>query len=304
MIYEYALEPEMVAAWGDRHNHRFFIREFGLGSGRLVSRYPKKWAKKVWDAFAVGNDMDKKRLEELLIRLQETKIKRKDYVWDDEKSWLENALLEHGRHPFRAVLAKNNPTNRPEILSEDALAIIPCPNWDNHHGVNVNRNALEMRAVVEMMLARCRWVKFIDPHISPREYRYQQSLSAFFAILAGERPVGPPESVEIHIGPDSGNENFHREEFGKILPVGLKVILFQWQEKPGGQALHNRYILTDIGGVSFHHGLDIGANGEKDDITRLDPEQYILHCKQYDLTEPAFDQAADPIELTGILGTH
>lgn len=101
MIYEYALEPEMVAAWGDRHNHRFFLREFGLGSGRLVSKYPKAWAKKVWDSFDGASQMDRKRLEELLVRLKETMVKRKDPVWDDaQESWLENALAEHARHHF------------------------------------------------------------------------------------------------------------------------------------------------------------------------------------------------------------
>ena len=100
MIYEYALEPEMVSAWGRLHNQRFFLREFGLGQGRLVSRYPKKWARKVWESFGGDNDMDKKRLEELLVRLQETMIKRKDCVWDDaQETWIENALLEHVRHP-------------------------------------------------------------------------------------------------------------------------------------------------------------------------------------------------------------
>jgi len=80
MIFEYALEPEMVAAWGSAHNSRFFSREFGLGQGRLVSRYPKNWARKVWDSYQGANQMDRKRLEELLIRLQATMVKRNDYA--------------------------------------------------------------------------------------------------------------------------------------------------------------------------------------------------------------------------------
>lgn len=64
---------------------------------------------------------------------------------------------------------------------------------------------------------------------------------------------------------------------------------------------HNRYILTDLGGVSFSHGLDTGRDGETDDIHRLDLDQYIYHCKQYNPTAPAFDQAADPLEIIGTL---
>jgi hypothetical protein len=302
MIAEYALEPEMVAAWGDRLNHRFFIREFGSGQGRLVSRYPKKWAKKVWESFAGDSEMDRKRLEELLARLQDTMVKRKDYVWDDTVTWLANASAEHVRHPFRAVLARNNPANRPEILDEDTLAASPCPGWDNPHGITVNRQAPEMKAAVEMMLARCRWVKFVDPHLSPGRPNYQPSLRAFFNILAGKRTVGPLESIEIHTGLHDGTANFLRESFQKITPVGLQVILYQWQGRPCGQRLHNRYILTNLGGVSFHHGLDTGRDGETDDLTRLDLDQYVFRCKQYDPIAPAFDQAAAPITITGTLG--
>ena len=305
MIYEYALEPEMVAAWGDRSNYRFFIREFGLGQGRLVSRYPKKWAKKVWESFVPSSDMNKKRLTELLVRMQETMIKRKDFVWDDNRgSWLENALLEHARHPFKLIIARNNPGNRSEILVEHALDDAPfCPGWDIPHGDNVKRNVPEMSAAIKPMLGRCRWVKFIDPHTSPGRHDYRQSLRAFLKILAEKRPVGPPEFVEIHVGLHDGTAEFLRKSYEEIIPAGLKVTLFQWQEKPDCQQFHNRYILTDLGGISFHHGLDTSGNRTTfDDINRLALDQYKLHCKQYDSTAPAFDRAADPLEIVGTLG--
>ncbi len=90
-----------------------------------------------------------------------------------------------------------------------------------------------------------------------------------------------------------------KEFYDKIIPVGLQVILYRWQQRSGGQKLHNRYILTDLGGVSFQHGLDAGKKGETDDITRLELDQHVFHCKQYDPTAPTFDQAADPLVITG-----
>jgi len=299
MIYEYALEPEMVAGWGNRLNHRFFIREFGSGQGRLVSHYPKKWARKVWDSFAGGSEMDRKRLEELLVRLQETMIKRKDCTWDENLTWLDNAVQENARHPFSVVMARNNPAARPEILCEDRLSVSPCPGWESPHGITVNREAPKMVAAVQQMLACCRWVKFIDPHLSPGTPRYEASLRAFLTVLAGERPVGPPEFIETHSGYHGGTAAFLREKFQVFIPHGLQLILYQWKERPGGQRLHNRYILTDLGGVSFHHGLDTGADGETDDITRLDLDQYLFRCRQYDPAAPAFDPADEPLIING-----
>lgn len=302
MITEYALEPEMVAAWGDRLNHRFFIREFGPGKGRLVSRYPKKWARKVWDSFSGGSDLEKKRLEELLVRLQEKMIKRKDFIWDSTGSWLDNALLEHARYPFCAVMAKSNPEDHPEILCEDGLTVSPCPNWDIRYGVTVNRKAPDMSNAVKRMLTCCRWIKFIDPYFAKGKRGHKESLSAFLKILGAERPVGPPETIEIHTSGDGATTDYLKDFYEKIIPAGMKVTFYRWQERPSGQKLHNRYILTDLGGVSFQHGLDTGREGETDDITRLDLNQYVTRCKQYESASPAFDQAADPIIIIGRFG--
>lgn len=302
MISEYALEPEMVAAWGNRLNQRFFIREFELGQGRLVSRYPKKWAKKVWDSFDSESEMDKKRLEELLIRLKETMVKRKDMVWDKDKTWLDNAWQEHDRYPFQAILAGNNPEDRLEVLCEDSLVPGPCPGWDNPHGEIVARQATAMTEAVKGMLTCCRWVRFIDPYIAHCNQRHKDSLQAFFSVLFRERAVGPPDTIEIHTSGDGASNDHVKGFYGRITPTGIQVTLYRWKERPGGQRLHNRYILTDIGGVSFLHGLDTGQAGETDDIHRLDLAQYTLRCQQYDPAALAFDRAAEPLIITGILG--
>jgi len=181
MIAEYALEPKLVASWcKDQYKCHFFRTNFGSNQGRLVSRYPKKWARRVWDSFSGGSVMEKKRLEELLARLLETHIKRKDFYWDDNLSWLDNAVQEHDRHPFRAILAKNNASNRPEILGENAIADSPCPGWDSPHGRTVSRKAPEMAATVKRMLNCCQWVKFIDPYFSAEKRGHKKTFTEFF----------------------------------------------------------------------------------------------------------------------------
>lgn len=299
MIYEYALEPQMVASWGEHSKYCLFIREFSSGQGRLVSRYPKRWARKVWDSFSGSNEIERKRLEELLVRLQGTMIKRKNIVWDENIAWLDNAVKEHARHPFSAVMARKNITIKPEIIYEDTLETFPCSGWDNPHSITVNRTAHDMAAAVKQMLLCCRWIKFIDPYIFPAKSHYKQSLRVFMNILAGERQVGPPVSLEIHASKQDDTADSLRQIYAEHIPVGLQVTLFQWQQRPNGQKLHNRYILTDLGGVSFHHGLDTGFEGETDDLTRLDDNQYQFRCGQYDASTQAFDQAADPIVITG-----
>jgi len=303
MIFEYALEPEMVSTWGDLLNYRYYIREFGSEQGRLVSRYPKKWVKKVWESFVGCSVMERKRLEELLAQMKYTMVKRRDYVWNDAETWLTNVSVEHARHPFRAVLVRSNPTNQPEILDEEILATPSCPAWDNSHGMIVKRDAEEMAEAIKNMLACSRWVKFIDPYISPSRSDYRPSLQAFLKILASERPVGPPDLIEIHTGLHSATADFLKQKYLNIIPSGLQVTVYQWKTIPNEQELHNRYVLTDLGGVSFLHGLDTGRGGNNfDDVNRLSFDQYTLRCKQYNPVTPAFDQAAEPLIITSNFG--
>src|SRR5438132_6210169 len=108
MIYEYALEPELVATWSNRQDYRYFIEKFGLGQARVVSRVPKSWKGRVWETFHSENEIAKKRMEELLVRLSERMVQRKGYVWEPSQAWLENTHREHERIPFHAILSRQN----------------------------------------------------------------------------------------------------------------------------------------------------------------------------------------------------
>ena len=52
MIHEYAVEPEFAASWGTLAEARYFREQFGLGTPRLISRFPKRWRQMVYDAYA------------------------------------------------------------------------------------------------------------------------------------------------------------------------------------------------------------------------------------------------------------
>ena len=68
----------------------------------------------------------------------------------------------------------------------------------------------------------------------------------------------------------------------------------------GGEQLHNRYILSDLGGVSFGYGLDEGDEGETDDITLMDKDQHQHRWFQYSENPlVAFEQEGTPVEVVG-----
>lgn len=80
----------------------------------------------------------------------------------------------------------------------------------------------------------------------------------------------------------------------------MRILVRRLSRKPGGEQLHNRYILTDPGGVTFGIGLDDGNEGETDDITLMDRETYELRWSQYVGNPPAgFEQKGLPVEVIG-----
>lgn len=305
MIYEYALEPELVATWTDRSDCRYFKESFGLGQGRVVSRYPKRWKSLVWNAFNSTDDFARKRLEELLASLSEQMVQRSDARWDGEStSWRNNAESEHKRRPFHAILARTNHENHAHVLTESDIDEEHV-RWAVEHGYSVARNAVEMAKVVTSMLKCSSIVIFIDPHFGPGLPRYRRPFEAFLERMVSQRPGEMPKRVEVHTGAEyTGTEEFFRgeceERLRQCIPEKMRVIVRRLRQKQDGEKLHNRYILTNLGGVAFGTGLDEGNEGETDDITLMDRDQYQLRWSQYGGNPPAgFDQEETPVEVVG-----
>ena len=73
----------------------------------------------------------------------------------------------------------------------------------------------------------------------------------------------------------------------------MNVHIYRWRQRDGGEKLHNRYVLTELGGVQFHVGLDEGNPGETDEVDLLEEKVYAIRRSQYDPKAPAFDPADD-----------
>lgn len=303
MIHEYALEPELVATWGNRYDFRYFIEKFGLGQPRIVSRYPKRWKRLVWDAFRSDNELDRKRMEELLARLSERMVRRLNHVWEPADSWLGNAHKEHARVPFHAILARENPAAHAWTLVPDEIEH-SSPLWEVPRSITIARSATAMATAVEAMLRIAEVVIFVDPHFRPESSRHRRPLEAFLRAVLDRRPLGAPGRVELQASLDRENAptpEFFREKcersLPRCIPTGLRLILRRLRQRPGAESLHNRYILTDIGGVIFGQGLDDGAAGETDDVSLMERAQFERRWQQHASETPEFELLEDAVEV-------
>jgi hypothetical protein len=62
-----------------------------------------------------------------------------------------------------------------------------------------------------------------------------------------------------------------------------------WPER-----LHDRFVLTDRGGVLSTYGWDSGEPGQTSEVSLLDEDSYLLRWKQYQRENAAFDLVGEP----------
>ena len=225
----YALEPELVATWTDRRDCRYFKESFGVGQGRLVSRYPKRWKKLVWNASVGAGEFERKRLEVLLDHLSEQMLRRKNHNWDsDSGGWIENAEQEHQRCPFHRNFARTNPKNQPQVLTESDLDLGEPTLWAVRDMLVVVRKAKEMADAVTLysevvprqslsILTFARRPRDIDVHS-------RRFWSEWFAIgQAGyQSALRSIRQLRMTMEKKSGIEKCAKVSFTDLFPIGYE----------------------------------------------------------------------------------
>jgi len=103
MLSEYAVDPAAIGA--DWRTFKDLIDRFGVDKGRLISRLPTRWEKKVIQAAKEARVPDV-RISSIIEQLSQSKHKVVDFhrAYDHEVDWIGNALREHGARPFKAII--------------------------------------------------------------------------------------------------------------------------------------------------------------------------------------------------------
>lgn len=112
-----------------------------------------------------------------------------------------------------------------------------------------------------------------------------------------------PAVVRMHCLAKSTLEFFEASarEMAKRLPSSVTIEFVRWEERAGGDQIHNRYVLTDLGGVLLGAGIDAGPEGQTDDIQLLSETTYMLRWAQYVDNNGAFTLRDVPSPIKGLL---
>lgn len=302
MIHAFALDPRLVATWGRLAEFRFIHDKFGLGTPRVLLELPafSKWKRAV---YAAANELalsqaDMKRIEELFRLFSEHKSRRADSVYDGLITWLENAEREHGRKPYAAILATDNPRGHPAVLVGDQLGPSDA-RWTCSLGETAARTPEALAATLSALLVNARVLHLVDPHFGPENDRHRRVLEALLDVLSTHGIK--LDVICVHCSAKSELAFFEQEaaRMAPRLPQGITVEFARWRQRDGGDKLHNRFVLTDLGGVSLGVGLDAGKAGETDDLLLLPRAQYERRWEQYVGDNVAFERIDSPASVQG-----
>jgi hypothetical protein len=305
VIHAFALEPKLVATWGKREEFRFIHDKFGIGTPRVLLELPgfSKWKKAVYNAAAelALSQEDMKRIEELFRLFGEHKHRRADAVYDGLLTWLENAEREYARRSFAGILATQNPRNHDAVLVAGQLGS-GSTRWAREVGASPSRTPEALALALSAMLTNCRQLHLVDPHFGPENPRHRKVLEALMGVL-GDNGI-TLDLVRVHCSGKSQLAFFEQEaaKMAARLPSGVSIEFVRWRQKEGGDRLHNRYVLTEVGGVSLGVGLDAGDAGETEDLLLLPRAQYGLRWAQYVEKNGAFDCVDRPATIVGSRG--
>lgn len=298
MLHEFALDPGLLSNW---ERFRYLTEKFGVCQGRLISRYPKRWKAMVYEALNGVGEIERKRIEVKLQGIDDKMLARANQ-WDNNQHWLPNAEREHGTSPFHAIISNENPNAHGHVLAYDDLDE-NAPLWSIEREIVVAREASLLAAAVAPLLRTAKCVIFIDPHFDPYKPRVRNTIKTFLEACLVGRAGQNLERVEFHTAFKPEIVDFAGEcqrQLPQRIPVDISLKVIRWRERAGGDGLHNRYILTERGGVRLAWGLDEGTQTQTDDISLLEPGVYGVRWAQYCGNQPAFDFVDDLV----VVGTR
>lgn len=280
MFKEIAVEPAAMAA--SDLQFRYIIEKFGVAEGRLIAAFPSKWKKFVYQAAQarLRGTTELSKIEVRLRALTDDLFYFQGRPGDGcAENWLAAAEIEHAREPFDAIIAAEGSARGAIVPAHELDASHPClqPNRQWH----IERTAEAMTHCCAPLLRTGSHIKLIDPHLDANNGRHRRPLVSFLkCIKTGSR-------VDIFCGDGKDQEHLCRGIERALEEADTDGVEVQLHLLPKA-TLHNRYVLTQGGGMYFSTGLDDHDNSENrtDEVGVLEPAIWSVQWEKYSGDKP------------------
>jgi hypothetical protein len=277
MLHEFAVEPALMGQWNEFH---YLYEKFGVPQARMISEFPKKWRRMVYEAAEDFTERQRKILEEWMAD-KASFLVPSDRVYTLSEDWLKNAEAAHATKPFHAMLSRENPRGHPAVISAEQPITERHPLFHCPRECAMPKNVDGYIAVSRPLLRCSRQILFIDPHFRA-EKKWGEPLRA---MLACTLPNVTLLRYCTRVSLSGEDQDFRRSELEQRLPrfiprgISLEVVLLA---RHHGRDTHNRFILTERGGLKFPWGLDAQQVDPSEDIVNLmEKETHLAKFTEY-----------------------
>jgi hypothetical protein len=214
-------------------------------------------------------------MSECIVKLKKKSMHRRNFVPPAPNAdWIDQALIAHKDRPFRAILTNRSQSENPCVLSND-FELTEKSLWQIPAGCIVTRTAGEMIEPIKPMLDCAATVILIDRNFDPGKKRFVRFLLEMIKYLSCRTFSPRIRTVSYHLGDKISPEHIEYLCNSKILPhlpFETKLNIYIWPK----DELHDRYVLTDKGGVKYGIGLDEndGSSSKEVSINRIFDTEY------------------------------
>lgn len=291
MIHEYAISPELLKIWAanDRDYNEFF-REYGLGTPRLASSFPKQKVAKSRSFYlregpANEQSLQSQRYVEMVTHLTEALVHRDGFECASS-DWSESVVSEDAREPFYALLTAT-PLESERCLTPDKM-YSRTSIWNHSRQISVARTyescfqslgevfrlAKNKIVIVDSYGWNQRAISFLSRLITEGlAHRIHSSLPDVVLYYKEDRRSSAPDSSYV-------KAELERRVLGTLPDLNIKV--YGLAEVEGEDVFHNRCALTELGGVAFGHGIDLSEDpSHTDDVFLLERSLYDKKWDQF-----------------------
>lgn len=269
MLEEYAIVPDVFDP--DAYSNAAFIEMClpHLKEPLLQEAVVRDLCDGGWGQFCMANSGSLHRLCKEIIRklAQNNRLRRfpqqNGCFPTSAMDWCREGLAGHSVAPLTGIIAAHGTKRQCGDVEVACIEKLTGTSWwqARSPSATVDRKTANYLAVLGRVLQQANSLMFIDPNLDPSSNSYRE-LGQLLAPLSG-RVIKP--RLEIHRSfckgdgrartfPTEADWKANFSAFGEALASqGLAVEVFFWDD------FHERYLITDVIGVSVPAGFDVTA---------------------------------------------
>ncbi|WP_371435964.1 hypothetical protein [Polaromonas sp.] len=306
MIYEYAVDPELVKHWVLTRDVGL-APQFGMDHRRLVSDVANDWEGQVYSALWTHFDFDDTTPDfvdayQFMMGLMEF-LRQGPHRGGTRTAqpWMEQVLHVHRQEPFHAILSSIPVPEFDAVITPAVTSDLRNRRWYLPTIDVTSKTSEALSSQLAPLLRLANQIVLIDPYFKADKPEYREVFAALLrkaldtrapdraapsvVLISGvadrERAIAAIPREEQLLNEAKNRCGMASERLGVAIPKGMAVTFKCVAAFSDGDQVHNRYLLTDVGGVCLPYGSHPTGERVFDDITPLFEGQYRNRWRQY-----------------------